>query len=95
MQVSLQDSRDILLACLRYPLSFFGRPATGRAPHALSQLMILSPKLRRLQGMTTPSERAYLYRYGRHIFTGKGDIVDLGCWLGKYEISPCNGTGAQ
>lgn len=76
------------VACLRYPLSLFDRPATGRASqHALSQLMIVSPKLRRLQGMITPSERAYLYWYGKHIFTGKGDIVDLGCWLGSTSIS--------
>jgi hypothetical protein len=37
--------------------------------------------------MITPSERAYLYWYGKHIFTGKGDIVDLGCWLGSTSIS--------
>ena len=49
--------------------------------------MIFSPKLRRLYGMISQSERAYLYWYGRHIFTGKGDIVDLGCWLGSTTIS--------
>src|SRR5687768_2048575 len=75
-------------ACLRYPLSFLGRQRTNRpSQHALSQLMIFSPKLRRLHGMINTSERAYLYWYGKHIFSGKGDIVDLGCWLGCTSIS--------
>lgn len=78
----------ISAACLRYPLSFFDRRGTNRASqHALSQLMVLSPKLRRLHGMITPGERAYLYWYAKHIFSGKGDIVDLGCWLGSTSIS--------
>jgi hypothetical protein len=49
--------------------------------------MIVSSKLRRLHGMTTANEKAYLYWYGKHIFSGKGDIVDLGCWLGSTSIS--------
>ena len=74
--------------CIRYPLSFFDCQGTDHASqHALSQLMIFSPKLRRLHGMITPSERAYLYWYGKHIFSGKGDIVDLGCWLGSTTLS--------
>jgi hypothetical protein len=75
-------------ACSRYPLTFFEDQATSRASlHALSQLMVVYPKLRRLHGMTTANEKAYLYWYGKHLFTGKGDIVDLGCWLGSTSIS--------
>jgi hypothetical protein len=75
-------------ACTRYPLSSLNGRATSRdSLHALSQLMIVSPTLRRLHGMTTANEKAYLYWYGKHIFTGKGDIVDLGCWLGSTSIS--------
>jgi hypothetical protein len=75
-------------ACSRYPLSFFEGQGTNRESlHALSQLMIVSPKLRRLHGMTTANEKAYLYWYGKHIFSGEGDIVDLGCWLGSTSIS--------
>lgn len=75
-------------ACARYPFGFFDSHAADRASqHAFSQLMILSPRIRRLYGMTTPNERAYLYWYGKHIFSGKGDIVDLGCWLGSTTIS--------
>jgi hypothetical protein len=76
------------VCCLRYTFSFFEFQSANRVgQHELSQLMILSPKLRRLHSMITPSERAYLYWYGRHIFSGKGDIVDLGCWLGSTSIS--------
>ena len=76
------------MACLRYSLSLFGRPSADCASsHALSQVFILSPKLRRLHGMITANEKAYLYWYARHIFSGKGDIVDLGCWLGSTTIS--------
>jgi hypothetical protein len=75
-------------SCLHYPLSYFDRQGTDRASqHAPSQLMIFSPKLHRLHGMLTRTERAYLYWYGKHIFSGKGDIVDLGCWLGSTTIS--------
>jgi len=75
-------------ACSRYPLRLLdGRATNPDSLHALSQVMIVSPKLRRLHGMTTANEKAYLYWYGKHIFTGKGDIVDLGCWLGSTSIS--------
>jgi hypothetical protein len=75
-------------ACSRYPVSFFeGQAADRKSLHALSQVMIVSPTLRRLHGMTTANEKAYLYWYAKHIFTGKGDIVDLGCWLGSTSIS--------
>lgn len=55
--------------------------------HAASQVMVLSSRLRRIQGMIGIHEKAYLYWYGRHIFTGKGDIVDLGSWLGSTTFS--------
>ena len=75
-------------SCFRYSLSLLdsGESDSG-VQHSLSQLMIFSPRLRRLRGMITPSERAYLYWYGKHIFSGKGDIVDLGCWLGSTTLS--------
>lgn len=83
-----RTAATVSAVCLRYPFSFFNRQADGRASqHGLSQMMIVSPKLRRLYGMTTTSERAYLYWYGKHIFTGRGCLVDLGCWLGSTTIS--------
>lgn len=75
-------------SCFRYSLSLLDSGESDSASqHSLSQIMIVYPRLRRLHGMISPSERAYLYWYGKHIFTGKGDIVDLGCWLGSTTIS--------
>jgi len=51
--------------------------------HQFSQLKILSPRLRHCLGMTTGTERAYFWWYGKHIYRGRGEIVDLGCWLGS------------
>jgi hypothetical protein len=83
-------------ACSRYPLRLLdGRATNPDSLHALSQVMIVSPKLRRLHGMTTANEKAYLYWYGKHIFTGKGDIVHLGCWLGSTNISLAIGLGPK
>jgi hypothetical protein len=33
-------------------------------------------------GMTTNDELCFLENYARYSYTGKGQIVDLGCWLG-------------
>jgi hypothetical protein len=37
--------------------------------------------------MISPHERAYFYAYARRLFTGTGEMVDLGCWLGATTIS--------
>lgn len=39
-----------------------------------------------LLGMTSSTEQAYLGRYGENSYTGVGDVVDLGCWLGSTTI---------
>src|SRR5205809_3571131 len=67
-----------------YLLSF--HQLYARSIHNFSQLMVLSPQLRRLYGMTSATERAYLRWFAKHIFTGQGAIVDLGCWLGSTTI---------
>ena len=83
-------------ACLRYPLSFFDRQGTSRASqHALSQLMIFSPKLRRLYGMISPTERAYLYWYGRHIFSWQGRHSGSRLLVGKYDHFTRDGAREQ
>jgi hypothetical protein len=46
-------------------------------------------------GMISPQERAYFYAYARRLFTGRGDIVDLGCWLGATTISLAAGLIAN
>src|SRR4029453_5167845 len=54
--------------------------------HDFSQIIVLSPRLRQLFGMTSLSERAYLQWFARHIFRNQGAIVELGCWLGSTTI---------
>ena len=54
--------------------------------HDFSQLIVLSPRLRQLFGMTSITERAYLQWFARHIFGDRGAIVELGCWLGSTTI---------
>jgi hypothetical protein len=44
-----------------------------------------------LPGMTTRSEQQYFENYGANIYTGKGEVVDLGCWLGSTTISVVKG----
>jgi hypothetical protein len=59
--------------------------------HDFSQLFQFSPLLRRFHGMTSATERAYFYWYARQVYTGRGDIVDLGCWLGSTTIPLARG----
>lgn len=39
-----------------------------------------------LVGMTSKTEQDYFFRYGEKEFSGRGEIVDLGCWLGSTTI---------
>ena len=39
-----------------------------------------------LLGMTSKTEQNYFAKYGEQIYSGKGEIVDLGCWLGSTTI---------
>jgi hypothetical protein len=39
-----------------------------------------------LLGMTTKTEQDYFARYGASVYAGKGEVVDLGCWLGSTTI---------
>jgi hypothetical protein len=39
-----------------------------------------------LLGMTSSTEQAYLEVYGKHLYAGIGEVVDLGCWLGSTTI---------
>lgn len=54
--------------------------------HDFSQLMILTTRIRRLQGMTSSAERACFYWIARQVYTGRGEIVDLGRRLGSTTI---------
>jgi hypothetical protein len=37
-------------------------------------------------GMLSLQERQYLYEYAKNQYSGSGEIVDLGCWLGSSTI---------
>lgn len=77
---------------LVYRLSF-GR--WGRsAPHRLA-VVGLRDQEPDACGMISPDERAYFYAYARQLFTGTGEIVDLGCWLGATTISLAAGLAAN
>jgi hypothetical protein len=39
-----------------------------------------------LVGMTSKTEQEFCARYGRELYTGAGEVVDLGCWLGSTTI---------
>src|SRR5262249_1490837 len=49
-------------------------------------LLVYSPRIRNVQGMTEFSERAYFLWYAKHMYTCYGTIVDFGCWLGSTSI---------
>ncbi len=44
-----------------------------------------------LLGMTTRSEQEYFADYGENLYRGRGEVVDLGCWLGSTTISVVSG----
>ena len=44
-----------------------------------------------MHGMTSIDEQLYFRHYAERIFRGKGEIVDLGCWLGSTTISLAGG----
>jgi len=41
--------------------------------------------------MTSSQERKFVREYAAHDFTGKGAIVDLGCWLGSFTLPLATG----
>jgi hypothetical protein len=42
--------------------------------------------LRRVPGQISMDQRRFLLDYARHDFSGAGEIVDLGCWLGSSTV---------
>jgi hypothetical protein len=74
-------------------LFLFGTP--GRITEIILAAMGLRDQVPDACGMITPHERAYYYAYTRRLFTGTGEIVDLGCWLGATTISLAAGLAAN
>jgi glycosyltransferase involved in cell wall biosynthesis len=44
-----------------------------------------------LLGMTSTQEQDFLQNYAENEYSGKGEIIDLGCWLGSATISLAKG----
>lgn len=49
------------------------------------------PTTHRVHGMTSSEEQNYFRRYAQDIYSGVGEIVDLGCWLGSTTIPLAQG----
>lgn len=47
----------------------------------------IKPEILELIGMTSNEERCYVMEYAEKEYTGQGEIVDLGCWLGSLTVS--------
>lgn len=45
----------------------------------------------RLLGMTTIAERAFAHAHVARCYEGRGEILDLGCWLGSLTVPMCRG----
>lgn len=52
-------------------------------------------RFKHLLGMTTSEERRMFNQYGERLYTGAGEIVDLGCWLGSTTIPLIEGLLAN
>lgn len=46
-------------------------------------------------GLTSAQEQEYFEKYAREIYSGLGEIVDLGCWLGSTTISLAKGLSQR
>ena len=45
--------------------------------------------------MIAPREAAYLERYARDEYSGRGELVDLGCWMGATTLALARGLDAN
>jgi hypothetical protein len=48
-----------------------------------------------LYGMTTPQEQAFCRDYAARELSGRGEVVDLGCWLGASTVSLLQGMAVH
>src|SRR5262245_44725765 len=54
-----------------------------------------APTLEMLPGMTSWAERRYFQAYARDDFEGRGELVDLGCWLGATTVALASGLAGN
>lgn len=63
--------------------------------HAFSRLLAVKHMFPHREGMTSLNERAFFEWYGRHLYTGRGELVDLGCWLGSTTVALAMGLAGN
>lgn len=97
---SLLRSVSWRLAAARDACGFAVHRASGgtrchRSAHALSQLVPVPREAASILGMTTARERRWVHWYGRALFRGEGDVVDLGSWFGSSTVPLVAGLAAN
>ncbi len=68
-----------------------GTAPTGTARYRLHRVLLPREVLRRVHGMTSTHERSFFDWYARRLFEGRGEIVDLGVWLGSTTVALARG----
>jgi hypothetical protein len=68
-------------------------PPSTEDPRELPDSLVRLHRVLDLFGMTTPTERAYCHWYARERYTGRGEVVELGSWLGSLTASLAIGLG--
>ncbi|MEG3918030.1 glycosyltransferase family 4 protein [Microcoleus sp. T3_A4] len=71
---------------LEYMKSAFFQTSPSRNPSSNEDLSTSF-----LLGMTSVQEQVFLQDYAQNKYYGKGEIIDLGCWLGSATISVAKG----
>ncbi len=54
-------------------------------------MLEVSQELRKIAGCLSPIERDFTYHYVKNNYTGRGEIVDLGCFLGSSTYAQAMG----
>ena len=76
-------------------LPFFRKRPANAWLDALGQQYGTYRRPSQAYGMTTDNELHFLETYARDQFTGRGKIVDLGCWYGATTLSLARGLAAN
>ena len=67
-------------------------PAPDAVPQTKLAYFETDPSGAYLLGMTSAEEQAYVYQYGAKNYSGVGEIVELGCFLGSLSIPMAKGV---
>ena len=67
------------------------QPESHRKPVASASSLDAGDAESRVLGMTCTPEQSFLQRYAGEEYSGRGEMVDLGCWLGSATICLAKG----